>query len=65
MLLSNLILESKQVRHFSQWDLRSLDTYETYGLQTLMQASPSGFYISIYSILNPVYPWLQCLTYIY
>jgi hypothetical protein len=32
------MLESKQVRHFSQWDL------------------PLGFYISVFSILNPVDP---------
>ena len=40
--------ESKQVRYFSQWDLQSSDTNP--------QASPSGFYISVFSILNPIDP---------
>ena len=44
------MLESKQVRHFSRWDLLSLE----YIMQT--QVSPLGFSIGVFSILNPVDP---------
>ena len=40
MLLSNLMLESRQVRHFSQWDLQSLDPVDPL-------ASVSNLYISL------------------
>ena len=50
MLLSNQMLESKQVRHFSQWDLQSSEYYKT------QAALPLGFYITVFSILNPVDP---------
>ena len=47
------MLESRQVRHFSQWDLQSLEYFRH--LQK-PQAPPSGFYISVFGILNPVDP---------
>ena len=58
MLLSNLMLESEQVRHFSQWDLQSLEYFRHLPNP---QASPSGFYTSVFCIyniiiLNPVDP---------
>ena len=47
------MLESKQVRHFSQWDPQSLEYFRhLYN----PQASPLGFYISVFSILNPIDP---------
>ena len=48
------MLESKQVRHFSQQDLLSLEYFVKTPQNS--QTSPMEFYISLFSILNPLDP---------